>query len=463
MTEENPFENIRPELRSEEDDIRRGVFSRALRNLAMSTSEQKRAWCAAVDEIYETQRARAHGKKKEALAPVAGQKREREGSNDPANEVGNQPQGSSDTPNAETGGSTGDSVVGSVNSDNTSNNNNTTTNYKNDDDDNVGEIKSEEPTTVEKEYLQSDSAANRYIGAFLHSQVEKAIGATLHSLSPSTLRFLCTVLGLTTRSRSKEALYNMLASFHYTHCEVLGKRVSRSTFVDQQAKQDSVLLSKLTKTKTTKTVKKDSAVPSPAPAPIPEKGTQKTIPKNGLGSSALINTSTSGGLPSARISSSGSVSALSRPKVATTNDESIPLYYDRDVSSSNGYSSAYSPPTIIRRREENNAEVMISYPTATFQTATTGRSTADHRAFSNTGSSVSVSTGVEEWSAQRIEKSIATIVRNYDPVTTSIVLKKLAKIGYSSPEAPQVVESCLQRFHQKKYIHYENGIAYCLD
>lgn len=325
MGEANPFVAIRSELRSEEDDIRRGVFSRALRNLALSTGDEKAAWCAIIDEEEKQKRSRS---KKES--DEVGVKRARED-----------------------GGL-------------------------------VEELEPPQRTTEE---------ANRFVGYFLHSQIEKAIGGTLNSLSPGTLRVLCAIVGLHSRARSKETLYNMLASFHYTHCEVLGKRVSRSTIVDAQEKQDANAMSLLSKKKRTTAAKPTKEAPLPSASPSPVSVVQPSPP-----------------LPKER--------KKLKPQPAA------------------GF------PTVTS----------VAYPAPVFQQPLASSSYLDRPSMSDS-----------EWTPQRLEKSIATIIRNYDPVTVTIIVKKLAQIGYSEPRASDTVETYLHHFHQKQYIHYENGIAYCMD
>eukprot|EP00796_Vickermania_ingenoplastis_P004479 gene4479-3272_t len=342
--EENPFSVIRPVMRSEEDDIRRGVFSRALRNLAQSSTDEKFKWCAVID----TEKATFRGKRSSEVQPseneTVGMKRERS------------------------------------------------------------------PDAVPL-YMQSADEANRYIGAFLHSQIEKAIGTTLNSLPPGALRVLCSILGLSTASRSKSILYNMLAAFHYTHCEVLGKRVSRSTIMDQQAAQDSQSLNIFLRRN-----QKVAKTPLTAAGDIP--------------STTPAEKKTSRNLPSAAVAqSSGSSSTKSDPQE--------------------------NKKTSVKAEKQNSAVDTgeVQYPAPTFRPKVKCTHTMNPPA----------SSGDVDWSPQRLEKSIATIVRNYDPVTRPIIVKKLAKIGYYPADAEQTVEACLRTFHNKKYIHYENGIAYCMD
>lgn len=360
MSESNPFLNIRTELRSEEDDIRRGIFNRALRNLAQSTAEQKFSWCAAIDEKSTGNRTRAPAdapKGPEESSPMIvepGQKRDRESS-----------------------------------------------------------------PTEEKPYMHSESEANRYIGAYLHSQIEKAIGTTLRSCGGNALRILCTILDISTKTRSTETLYNTLASYHYTHCEVLGKRVSRNTFVERQALEDSESFQRLIKTSKAK-----PTTNAPKSAATADSGKEAAKPSRTTEASSWIS---------------------KRPLVAGAVGSSralpLPMMTGKPVVSHSSHGAS-----------DNSSELVIAYPEPTF---------ANDRTASRITSSTSGA--AEEWTPQRLEKAIATIVRNYDPVTTTIVVKKLNKIGYADPHAESIVDSFLVSFHQKKYIHYENGIAYCLD
>lgn len=357
MTEENPFASIRPELRSEEDDIRRGVFSQALKNLAQSTDEEKLRWRS----VIETEcKARRNSKTQPTTGAVqeelVGQKRER----------------------------------------------------------------SSPDRLNDSEAAVED--ARRYIGSFLHSQVEKVIGTTLYSLSPGTLRALCNILGIFPKTRNKDGLYSILASFHFTHCEKLGKRVSRSTYIDEQVKQDSDALLKALKPK---------AVSKPKQSVVKD--------DESLDSSPPLTHST--------VVKSNDIKVQQPTRTAATDS-----YYPRaDVFS--GQQQSRSKVT----EGENNATLKeeteggVAYPTPAFRVAAPTAAPPARREDDHC------------WTQQRLEKSIATIVRNYDPVTTAIIVKKLEKMGFNSPDARSVVESCLQQFHQKKYIYYDNGIAYCMD
>lgn len=461
----NPFAALRPALRNEEDDIRRGVFSHVLRNLATATPEQKVYWHTLNEEIQRNVRNRAPVCRTVEAAAV----KEEKGVVDLLS-----------TPAATTHEMEPSSSSGVV----------STTAFpefgiKRERGDGTKEGGDGSPPHGAPE-AQSSSLpctpheAGLAMGAFLHAQVEKTVGTTLNSLSAGTLRVLCLILGIATKSRSKDALYNILASYHYTNCEKLGKRVSRTTFADEMVKQDCQSLHLFLKhpVKVTGTTHKVDEF-SPSAAPKTETAAHATSTREEklplpppTTSPAPLSTTASGDIPIGVGTPQKAVAEKPTPSIkqhtpivkVTRSAPSSPLPIDHYSKKITLRSQSHEQKNITHAAERSDAcdtsGIEIAYPKPVLH-----RSNAAERQGASSFASTSAGDAAKgtEWTPQELEKSIATIVRNFDPVTTTIVIKKLAKMGYNSPKAKQVVESCLHSFHQKKYIYFESGIAYCLD
>lgn len=326
VSEYNPFHYLRPVMRSEEDDIRKGVFSQALRNLAASSLEVRRQWCATIQEVLTTNKRTgatsakaaaskdcAHGVVNDphrstsdhlcppaaslgtgtsshsnevitmlscshAEAPLTRTPGEpaspamiasssltspRQPTHDEAASVTTtaplteQPRDEHEQNSEETAAAAAHVSVGPKSAH-----------------DAAMETVSVSTSAVSAQRAYSSGAADavpvtttsvaaestiivavasefdhmtgaeasEYIAKYMRSLLDRVVGGSLNNLSAPALRVLCTMLHMDTRVRSKDALYNILASYYYTHCEKLGKRVSRSTFVDSQTYHDAKLM-----------------------------------------------------------------------------------------------------------------------------------------------------------------------------------------------------------------------------
>lgn len=465
-SEGNPFATLRPALRSEEDDIRRGVFNHALRNLATATPEQKVYWHTANEKMLRSVRDRfALGSAVETAAVKE--------------EIG-----AVDVPSIAAAGALHHKTEPSSSAGIVDRTALPDLGVKRERSDDTKEVDGCSPSCKELETQGQlpcpPHEAGLSIGAFLHAQVEKTVGSTLSILSSNTLRMLCMILGITTKSSNKDALYSMLASYHYTHCEVLGKRVSRSTFFDELVKQDcqslqvflkhpskgaggshkaaasspSTTLKTETAARTASTKQKGPPTPSPSTSPSTLSTTVSGSSRTGL--DALQKVVADKATPS-RKQNGASV------KVTGTAPSSSPSaeHSSRQTTlRGKPHEQGNTTHTAESSDAYDSSDMVIAYPKPVLRRS----DAAEH--LSTSSYSRGSADGVQEdteWTPQELEKSIATIVRNFDPVTTTIVIKKLAKMGYTSPNAKQVVESCLHSFHQKKYIYFESGIAYCLD
>lgn len=479
MTSEvNPFAAVRQSLRSEEDDIRRGVFSHVLRNLARASPEQKQVWQAAIEEVQQALRSRTAAAGTEGdsagVEDVLVEEGEHVGkeilSSGTVAESGGEEKAEMEASRT-LGGPTPKLVLGKKRE-------------RSDEDEGAAGLSAGNADSHEDPVHSSSStsgAAGFSIGSFLHSQVEKTVGSTLNVLSVSTLRVLCMILGIDKKTRSKEALYHTLASYHFTHCEVLGKRISRSTIVDELARQDAMsvhLFLKQSQKGPGATHKKETPAISEAPmsevvaAPRSLDTSQAEKPSSTTPTTSVSSTAHRG--HSTRLNTAKSVAeqkaappqkqkkaslSSTRGSVPSSSSSSDRSARENFHSSQPHLQREIATGAAVRSDPSHMADLSIAYPEPALR-----RAAADSFGSAFTASARSLEAQEDtEWTSQKLEKSIATIVRNFDPVTTTIVIKKLAKMGYTAPEAKSVVESCLKSFHEKKYIYFESGIAYCLD
>lgn len=112
--------------------------------------------------------------------------------------------------------------------------------------------------------------------------------------------------------------------------------------------------------------------------------------------------------------------------------------------------------------DDDEEEGDIVYPTHVFSRRPQTSSYAGHPSATSQHMDAEDDEGDEEWTSAALERQVASIVQLYDPVTTAIVVKKLAQVGYRSASALDTVESILHRFHQRQLILYDNGIAYLM-
>jgi len=224
-------------------------------------------------------------------------------------------------------------------------------------------------------------------------------------------RVLCVMTGIHTHSRSKDVLYNILASFYFTQCEKLGKRVSKSTLVENEIRRTSEMLMALPSNRSkTASVRRATATAGP----------QVAVPRT--------------------------VEEKKRPVPAAKDPCAAPAAKKHTVAAATAATT-----TVHSSEAEDSGEVLdIAYATGVFATTTHARPLQ------------SSSPSSDSWEPAELERRVASIVQLYDPVTATMVVKKLNQMGYRDDGAQAVVEAILRRFHQRQLIFYDSDIAYLL-
>lgn len=359
----NPFKDLHLVVRNEEDEIRKGVFSYVLRKLHGLSHEEKQRWCEAVRDSTPKRTATGSGSDPASL-PLGIHKEKRLRGDD------------------------GEEPMASV------------------------------PSTAVAPLLEAPPAltqwtageANEYILAYMRTLLDRVIGGSLSNLSTPALRVLCVMAGIHTHSRSKDVLYNILASFYFTRCEKLGKRVSKSTLVEKEIRQTSEMLMALPSNRSkTASVRRVIATADP----------QAAVPRT--------------------------VEEKKRPVPAAKDPCAAPAAKKHTTA------AATAATTTVHSSEAEDSEVLdIAYAKGVFATATHARPLQ------------SSSPSSDSWEPAELERKVASIVQLYDPVTATMVVKKLNQMGYRDDGAPAVVEAILRRFHQRQLIFFDSDIAYLL-
>lgn len=419
----NPFADLRPPRRSEEDEIRKGIFSQALRNLLQATLKERQAWCCLIREGVagvplrgKAVRGRDSGQTSSGNAAstspnAATTKRQREddtATTNPECEISTT--GATGTTIDDRGSRENGPAPGGAES---------------------TAAVSNRPDTVAvaaPELQFTAEEAREYVAAFMRGLLDRVMGSSLNSLNIHSLRVLCAMLGIETMARSKIVLYSMLASFYYTECEKLGKRVSRDTIYERQVQQEVEMLRHAARGTATTTAAKKEVTQSPAVATVSalkEKATDSMA-----GSSVKV-------VPrKARTKSTPVDEAVPRPTMVSQQQHVERMEDDDDGD---------------RESEVDYGGRVFARPTESHSTYAAAKRDADGAGADDA-----------EWSMQYLERKVASIVQLYDPVTVAIVVKRLAQMGYRGPNAAAVVEKVLHCFHERQLIFYDNGIAYLM-
>lgn len=408
----NPFEGLPPTPRSEEDDIRKGIFGRVLRLLRTVDAEERARWRKAIEEAATAKQmaSRGENKKKPQLQEDA------EGI------------GGSAAVDRSCSGTVLVETSGAVKR------------PRDEEEGGISKVPKEENQEkhceVSQDQRKHDPSDGDYIAAYLRTLLDKVIGLSLQELPVDALRVLCIMLGIPlSNSKSKMVYYSKLASFYYTNCEKLGKRVSKSFHVFEQFRRDEEVRQKIfsqnytSRTSTSRTNSKATSL---------EKQSRSSAGKN---TKKGANQQTSGDGESTVSSTQGTAVASkrsSKPRVAAS--KSTPAVLD------NG---------IVHRVDEelevkHHGKVFVAHASSRNQFASASGGMDDEVATE------------DAWTSTKLEGAVASIIHLHDPVTTAIVVRKLAQMGYKSATAEQTVEVILHRFHDRQFIFYDNGMAFLL-
>ncbi|KAH9578380.1 hypothetical protein LSM04_005544 [Trypanosoma melophagium] len=436
----NPFEQLRPSPRSEEDDIRKGIFGQALRLLHAASDEEKLRWRRAIEEATAPKQPAASSsssrrkkkekeEKSETVSPiepttlavkrtreeVEEEKKEREEENkngDRTNEETEKENAKSDVPTSSNGCS----------------------------ETNVPESDVRQPSDLE------------FIAAYLRTLLEKVVGLSLQELNVDALRVLCVMLGIPLpATKNKMIHYSILASFYYTHCEKLGKRVSSSHHLNAQLKRDEEMYRKIyTKefpsnggTSAGKTATSSTTITTETTS------TTKKSSRNSAGKNDMLR------VVDGNVSPSVNTPRSQQKKSTATQPPSQSNNTPGKTKGSFTVADSVRQPGKLQKRqqEEEEYELEVRHNSAVFTQQTLQQADQSHKYNNNMDG---------EWSLAQLEQRVASVVHLYDPVTTAVVVKKLAQMGYRSADAAERVESILHSFHQRQFVFYDNGIAYLL-
>ncbi|KAF8291597.1 hypothetical protein TcYC6_0125130 [Trypanosoma cruzi] len=441
---DNPFERLQPPLRSEEDEIRKGIFGQALRLLHTATDEDKLRWRHAIEEAIAARQSISRMNKKTAVS---------EGIADVTPLVGfaavKRPRddGKGEEEEKETwteengGGGDGDQrpVVAAAK-------------------DSCGCRTGAEDTPMKD---------TEFIAAYLRTLLDKVVGLSLLELHVDALRVLCVILSIPLpKSRSKMTLYSTLASFHYTHCEKLGKRVSSSHNVQAQLRRDEQMIQKLfpagSTSQTTSGMGRNRAAGATTTTTASRpSGITKTVNSITLSKHSNSSCTDKNASNSSANHKNGTRSMLTAVDSNVSPLDDTPRSRRRKVVSDTGAKPKNKSPLERDAKDtpagvEGESELEVRH---------TGKVFADAPVFRQ---AMAVSRNneeeeeEEEWTMAQLEKKVASVVQLYDPVTSAVVVKKLAQMGYRKACAMEKVEAILRSFHQRELVFYDNGIAYLL-
>lgn len=520
---ENPFAGLRPEMRSEHDEIRKGIFSRVLLNMQVSPLEERREWCKAIRATHaaaqaprQKRAAGASGAPAIAAASsspppppspsttssplsVVGTKRshaeaEAESCVQPSTSIAVNDLKESERAPESAGEETSAPVLPTADATTAASAISpgplaaTTAIHQVD-----GEVEGEEKEA------ESEASVNECIAAYLRSLIDRVVGLSLESLNVPALRILCLMVGISSEKRSKGVLYNNLSSFYYTNCAKLGKRVSRDTVFERHVEQDVAMLRHATAASPSSKRSTEKAAPSAT-----ESGHASASTARSSGSAAQVN---KGGpaavvvsVTSKRDANATAVKAEKGEKAASPTTTTAPraasaakphkttqtrkkaedeedgvkaelshyLKYehateewedDVEVAPRQGEHPLCSHTSAYGELDEGEVvfqDRVFSRPGDGRATAAAAASASSHMA------KYAASDSEDAWSVPMLERKVASIVQLHDPVTVSIVVKKLSQLGYHAPDAETVVQQMLRRFHERQLIFYDNGIAYLM-
>ncbi|GET91829.1 hypothetical protein, conserved [Leishmania tarentolae] len=490
---ENPFENLRPALRSEEDEIRKGVFSQALRNLQQASLDERRRWCKAIREA--TTRGGAKAKKKTTPAAAVDGLPDHTG---PSAPISSPPQGTPSNSTAAASPRTSFSLTAAssteaadvalgqkrTRSEYESSPNGTlamspgrplegaplrwappapqtmcemtvagsppppTTALAPADEGPLSGVAALNPAAEETE-----EAVKECIAAYMRSLLDRVVGTGIDNLAVPALKVLCMMLGIHTEVSSKLGLYSILADFYFSKCVKLGKRVSRDTVFERHMEQEVAMLRRVASAsssagraervaaaapdKVAVAVRKSTATSTDKDAKIEVKREQAVVRKRML----------SAPLPNPR--------HVAKPVLqADPVTENSLKYEDYNGSTFEDDAAVATPASDYTYGSD------IIYQQPVFARPSNTRASPSHTA--KCGGPSAWDEESDSWSLPQLERKVASIVQLYDPVTVAIVVKKLSQMGYRDGGAESHVEQILRRFHERQLILYDNGIAYLM-
>lgn len=490
----NPFEDLRPALRSEEDEIRKGVFSQALRNLQQASLEERRRWCKAIREA--TTRGGAKTKKKATPAaavaelsdnigpstaissppqPTAsnsaasaspptpyaltaahsteeadvtvGQKRARnEGeaspTGAPATALGGPldgaplccaPQASQTVPESATVGSQPSRTAALAPAD--------------------GEPSSSAAVS-DPAAEETEESVKECIAVYMRSLLDRVVGTGIDNLAVPALKVLCMMLGIHTEVSNKLGLYSILADFYFSKCVKLGKRVSRDTVFERHVEQEVSMLRRVASAASSagRAEKVTAAAPEKAAVTVAKSATtladkvektevkrEQAVVRKKMFSAPLFNSSRA-----AKVVPQANPVTEHYLKYEDYNDNT---FEDDAAVAAPASDYAYGGDVI--------------YQQPVFARSSNKTASPSHMA-KYEGSGAGGEEEDDSWSLPLLERKVASIVQMYDPVTVAIVVKKLSQMGYRDGGAESRVEQILRRFHERQLIFYDNGIAYLM-
>ncbi|CCW63099.1 unnamed protein product [Phytomonas sp. EM1] len=465
---ENPFGDLHPVVRNEEDEIRKGIFSFALRKLHSLTLEEKQGWCDAIVESTSKKSKQVKKVGNQTTDNVAiGMGKEEQTTSMPTSVVESQLQTvtialaeepSRGAPSTlESNDVASPSFLGEKRLRSESETNIGSQTIRESDnistvENKAGALQSVPLASVPASSFTSGEQANEFIGSYMRSLLDRVVGGSLADLSANSLRVLCIMVGIQTTAKSKDALYNMLASFHYTNCEKLGKRVSKDTFLQKDFQQTAEMLAKLGP-------KRPPAAKAASPLPPSGASTKTKGGSNGVRAEAAEAPSKRGsglrpGRPLTGTTASPSVSVVPIGHGRGGDPPSCPNPTNGREGGGFGFSShtrapEHGPTHAVTRDTDG---LHIVYPSSAFAGACPTPAPPPRP----------TSPPSEDWTTAEFERRVASVVQLCDPVTVAIVVRKLAQMGYRAAGAAEAVEAVLRRFHQRQFIFYDNGIAYMM-
>ncbi|KAG5469359.1 hypothetical protein LSCM1_02575 [Leishmania martiniquensis] len=491
---DNPFEDLRPALRSEEDEIRKGVFSQALRNLQQASWEERRRWCKAIREAMT--RGGAKAKKKTTPAAAVAESTGCTGPSAPvflsppstlANSAASAspPMPSSSTATQPV--QEADALVGQKRArieSRASPPSAPATPLRGPEEDaslpcappapqtapepSFVDTRSsltvvstlaqgESPLTAvasDSEAEENEESVKEYIAAYMRSLLDRVVGTGIDNLAVPALKVLCMMLGIRTEVSNKLGLYSVLANFYFSKCAKLGKRVSRDTVFERHMGQEVSMLKQLPSVSSPSgRAQKRVAAAAPEKAAItvvnsvtalsdkavrPKVESEERVMRRGMSSAPLPK-------------------PIRAVKTARQPDPTTEHYlkYEHYTDESLENDAAVTAPG---SGHQYDGDIVFQQPV--FARQSKNAVVPSHMAkYAGPGAGAEES---ESWSLPLLERKVASIVQLYDPVTVAIVVKKLSLMGYRDGGAESLVEQILRRFHERQLIFYDNGIAYLM-
>ncbi|KAG5494275.1 hypothetical protein GH5_02285 [Leishmania sp. Ghana 2012 LV757] len=491
---DNPFEDLRPALRSEEDEIRKGVFSQALRNLQQATLDERRRWCKAIQEA--TARSGAKAKKKATPAAAVADLPDSTGPSAPISPPPKSTEGNSaaftscPTSSAVTAArftQKADVAVGQKRARIESEASPTgapATPLRDSAEDASQPCAPQAPQTVPEATFadsQSSLAATRtpthgesrlaatashsaaeeteesvkeYIAAYMRSLLDRVVGTGIDNLAVPALKVLCMMLGIHTEVSNKLGLYSVLANFYFSKCAKLGKRVRRDTVFERRVEQEVSMLRRvaLASSSSGRTEKKVAAA-------APQRAAMTDVNSVAAHSDKAVKTKVKSGEVVVRMAMSPAPLPKHRraAKAAPQPDPATEQYlkYENYNDDSFEDDAAVAAPA---SRHKYDGDIIYQSPVFARQ----GNNTVSPSHVAKYGGPGAGAKENESWTLSLLERKVASIVQLYDPVTVAIVVKKLSQMGYRDGGAESHVEQILRRFHERQLIFYDNGIAYLM-